>query len=186
MNMPLKRMKIDERIAVEYKSSGEFAAQIKFGGDILIFHMHSNVFSFDKSNPIWQTSYVKEDPSRAYCGIINVYNFLSDSFKYNRENDLGFLVSRLFVNKDSHFFVQGKKELNTLYNDFMHDVLDEEKLKSIVEHSMLHALQFELQTPSFDKVQLVTVNQMKQLSMNQRLQTSKRLGFRFGFEENSK
>lgn len=178
--------KVDNRVAVEYKSLGEFAAQLKFGGDVLIFHMHSNIFSFEKSHHVWQSSYVKDDESRAYCGIINVYNFLSDSFKYNRENDLGFLVSRIFVNKDEHFFVQGKKEMNTLYNDFIHDVIDEEKVKDIVQSSVLYALKFELLTPSFDKVQLATVSQMKQLSVNQKLQTSKRLGFRFSFEEKVK
>lgn len=182
----LKAQELDERVEVEYKSLGDFAAQIKFGGDVLIFHMHSNIFNFEKSNPIWQTSYVKDDPSRSYCGIINIYNFLSDSFKYNRENDLGYLVSRIFVNKDNHFFLQGKKELNALYNDFMHDELDKDKVQNIVEHSILHALQFELLTPAYDKVQLVTVSQMKQLSDNQKLQTGKRLGFRFSFEEKMK
>ena len=34
-----------------------------------------------------------------FCGIINIYNFLSDSFKYNRESDLGYLVGRIFINK---------------------------------------------------------------------------------------
>jgi hypothetical protein len=42
-----------------------------------------------------------------YFGVVNVYNFLSDSFRYNRERDLGYLVARIFLNKEGHFFVQG-------------------------------------------------------------------------------
>ena len=44
---------------------------------------------------------------RTYCGVINMYNFLSDSFKYNRENDLGYLIGRMFINKENTF-VEGK------------------------------------------------------------------------------
>ena len=43
--------------------------------------------------------------------MINIYNFLSDSFVYDRERDLGYLVARVFLNKEGHFFVQGKKQL---------------------------------------------------------------------------
>ena len=52
--------------------------------------------------------YVKEDKMRSFCGVIHVYNFLNDSFKYNRLNDVGNLVARIFVNKDKHFFVEGE------------------------------------------------------------------------------
>ena len=68
--------------------------------------MHTNTFSFDKSHQIWNSSYVKEDEYKAYCGVINVYNFLSDSFKYNRANDLGYMIGRLFINKEKHFFTR--------------------------------------------------------------------------------
>ena len=43
------------------------------------------------------TSYVKEDKNRSYCGVIHLYNFLADSFKYNRLNDVGYLIGRVFI-----------------------------------------------------------------------------------------
>lgn len=167
----------DERVQVTYEDRGAYEARIRFGGDVLVFHMHSNVFSFDKAHHIWNTSYVKEDPLRAYCGVINIYNFLSDSFVYNRENDMGYLVSRLFINKDRHCFVEGKRELNYLFKDFVNAEITETLLTTIVESSILYALKFDLYTPPFDKVQVVTVNQMKALSQNNKLRTGKRIGF---------
>ena len=107
----------DDDVDVSYEESGDFDAKLKFSGDTLLFHMHTNIFQFDPSHQIHKTSYVKEDKTRSFCGIINIYNFLSDSLKYNRLNDAGFLIARIFINKDSHFFVEGDKELGFLFND---------------------------------------------------------------------
>src|SRR5687768_11595212 len=60
--------KIDQRILVDTKDKSEFETELRVAGDILIFHMHTNVFEFDKSHPLWKTSYVKENPERSFCG----------------------------------------------------------------------------------------------------------------------
>ena len=41
---------IDKHVQVEYKDKGEFEAELRFSGDVLIFHFHSNTFHFDKSH----------------------------------------------------------------------------------------------------------------------------------------
>lgn len=174
---------IDKHVQVEYKDKGEFEAELRFSGDVLIFHFHSNTFHFDKSHHIWNSSYTKTDEYRTYCGVINIYNFLSDSFKYNRENDLGYLIGRMFVNKEKHFFVEGKGKLSFLYNDFPNAVVNKESLKSILQEAILYSMDFELLTPPFNKVQIVTLNQIKEMSHNMKLKTAKRLGFRFSNEK---
>ena len=73
----------DDGVNITFQEKGTFEFQLRIGGDIVLFQMHTNVFDFDRSNPLWKTSYLKEDASRSFCGIINVYNFLSDSLKYN-------------------------------------------------------------------------------------------------------
>ena len=88
----------DKRIQVKYTDKGEMAAELKVAGDTIIFHMHTNVFRLDQAHSLWKTSYLSEDEMRGYFGVINMYNFLSDSFNYNRERDLGYLVARLFLN----------------------------------------------------------------------------------------
>ena len=91
--------------------------------------MHSNVFEFDKNHGIWKISYVENNDMNSYCGIINIYNFLSDSFKYDRLDDLGYLIGRIFINKDNHYFVEGKRQLGFLYNDFGNAVIDTKAIK---------------------------------------------------------
>ena len=169
----------DERVIIEYKDSGEFEAQLRVAGDLLVFQMHSNVFKFNLENSLWKSSYLSENPNRGFCGLINVYNFLNDSFKYNRSNDLGYLIGRLFINHENHFMVQGKRQLGFLYNDFINAVIDKEKLKSIVQSAILYSLDFDLLVPSYDLVNQVSVNQVKQVGDDLKLRTAKRLGFVF-------
>ncbi len=170
---------IDPRISLGFKSRSKYEAQFKFGGDTLVFHMHTNVFMFERSHPMWQTSYIKEDYLRSYCGVIHVYNFLSDSFKFNRVNDAGYLIARIFINKDNHFFVEGKKRLSFLYNHFESDILDRNKLLEVVEECIQFSLDFDMFTPNFERVKFVTLAQIQELSKNLKLRTDKRLGFEF-------
>ena len=174
---------IDQHVEIKYTDKGEFEIELKFSGDTLIFHMHTNTFSFDKSHQIWNSSYVKEDEYKAYCGVINVYNFLSDSFKYNRTNDLGYMIGRLFINKEKHFFTEGNGRMSFLYNNFQNDILDKPILKNIVRELMLHAMDFELVTPPFKDIQVVSLNQINQMSQNMKLKTAKKLGFKFSNEK---
>ena len=171
--------KVDDRVIIEYKDSGEFEAQLRVSGDLLLFQMHSNVFKFDMNNNLWKTSYLKENPQRGYCGLINVYNFLNDSFKYNRLNDVGYLIGRLFINHENHYMVEGKRQLGFLYNDFINSAIDRDQFKSIVQSAILYALDFDLLVPNYDIVKEVSVNQVKQISDTLKMRTGKRLGFVF-------
>ncbi len=170
---------VDDRVLVEYKESGEFEAKVRVAGDLLIFQMHTNVFKFDRENSLWKTSYLTENDNRGYCGIINIYNFLNDSFKYNRHNDLGYLVGRLFVNHENHFMVEGKRQLGFLYNDFVNHVLDKEKLKSIIQSAIIYCLDFDLLVPNYDLIKEVSVREINQRIDDSRMKTGKRLGFVF-------
>lgn len=170
---------VDKAVQIEFIEKGEFEFHIKFGGDVLIFFMHTNVFDFDKSHSMWNTSYVKEDELRAYCGMINIYNFLADSFKYNRINDIGYLVARCFVNKDLHYFVEGKRQLGFLYNDFVNEVISNEKIRKVIESAMLYSMDFDLLTPNYDAMKEVTVNDVIEVTNALNIKTGKRLGFRF-------
>ena len=171
--------KVDERVIVEYKDSGEFEAQLRVSGDLLMFQMHSNVFKFDMNNSLWKSSYLSENPHRGYCGVINIYNFLNDSFKYNRVNDLGYLIGRVFVNHENHFMVEGKRQLGFLYNDFAKSTVNKDQLKSIVQSAILYALDFDLLIPNYDIVKETSVSQVQQISDTLKLKTGKRLGFTF-------
>ena len=177
--------KVDKDVVVELIEKGDYEFHIKFGGDILVFFMHTNVFDFDKSHGIWNTSYVKDDELRAYCGMINVYNFLADSFKYNRINDIGYLVARFFVNKDLHYFVEGKRQLGFLYNDFVNAKIDNSTIRKIIESAILYSMDFDLLTPHYDAMKEVTVNEVIEVTNAMNLKTGKRLGFRFQMDNDN-
>lgn len=170
---------IDKDVTFEFIDKSDFEFQIKFGGDVLVFFMHTNVFDFDKSHNIWNSSYVKEDRMRTYCGMINIYNFLADSFKYNRVDDIGYLVARCFVNKDEHYFVEGKRQLGFLYNDFVNETITTKKIKNIIESSILYSMEFDLLTPRYEAMSTVSVQEINEVTSIIKLKTGKRLGFKF-------
>jgi hypothetical protein len=172
-------VKMDKRVHVEYQETGEMACQLTIAGDIIIFHMHTNVFKLDRSHSLWKSSYLAEDEMRGYFGVINMYNFLADSFRYNRERDIGYLVSRMFLNKDGKFFMQGKRQLGYLYNDLANSEIDRDRMKAVLNSVILYVIDFDLLMPRYDHVSKVSVYEMRALSANMQLSTGKRLGFRF-------
>ena len=123
--------KKDRRLIIEFSERGEFEVELKFAGDVLIFYMHTNVFKFNAEHDISKTKYAKEDIRRRYCGIISVYNFLADSFKYNRANDLGYMIARVFVNNENHYALEGKEQLGQLHVDYEKAVIDQAAIKAI-------------------------------------------------------
>lgn len=174
------RMKaVDDRVVIEYRDVDDYEAHLRVGGDILIFHMHTNVFKFDDNHSLWRTSYFKENVNRGYCGVINIYNFLADSYKYNRVNDLGYMIARIFINNENHFMVQGKRQLGFLYNDIINSIIDKEQMKAVIQSAILYSLDFDLYVPPYDEVKQVSVYEMQRLSEGLRMKTGKRLGFRF-------
>jgi hypothetical protein len=170
---------LGRRVRLEYRDRGKFEAEIKVAGDVLIFSMHSNIFQFDRDHLIWKTSYLKQERYNSYCGIISIYNFLADSFKFNRSEDLGYLIGRIFVNKDKHFFVEGKRQMGFRYNNFGDKSISQADLTSILETAILYAIEFDLLVPPYDLVKMATVEQMNTKIENAKLQTGKRLGFQF-------
>jgi len=173
----------DEGVSISFTEKSAFEFQIKVGGDIILYHMHSNVFNFDKSHLIWKSNYTKEDLTRSYCGNINIYNFLADSFKYNRFDDIGYLIGRVFVNKENHFFVEGKRHLNYIHNDFTNQTIDKVCVRNIIEHSILYSMDFDLYTPPYKHVQEISVGQLLTERSGMRLKTGKRVGYKFSFED---
>ncbi|MDE5944847.1 MAG: hypothetical protein K2G93_04590 [Rikenella sp.] len=169
----------DKRVKMEYRDRGKFEAQLQIAGDILIFSMHTNVFQFERENVIWQNSYVKQDKQNAYCGVIHIYNFLADSFKYNRSADEGYLVARIFINRDLQYMVEGKRQVTYRHDRFGQGAITPEALTEIIESTMAYTLDFDLLVPPYDTVKLVTVDQMNTKIENSKLQTGKRMGYQF-------
>jgi hypothetical protein len=166
-------------VRFEFTDRGDFEFEVKFAGDVLIFMMHTNVFEFSRNHEVMKTPYIREDPKRSFCGVIHIYNFLADSFLYQRDNDLGYMIGRVFVNMDKHYFIEGKRELGMLFNNFNTSLITNESVQSIVESAIEYTTNFDLLTPPYDEVKLVSVGEMRTNFNKKSMVTGKRLGFHF-------
>ena len=169
----------DDRLEVKFEERSPYECRLTMAGDTLIFYMHSNVFQFDQTHHVWNTSYVKDDASRAYCGTIHVYNFLADSFRQMRRNDLGYMIARVFINKEDHYLVEGRRQLGYLYNDFVNEVIDRAAWRKILESALLYSLDFDLLVPPYDQVNTTSVQEIESLTDHNDTRTGKRFGFQF-------
>lgn len=174
---------IDPRLEVKYEDVGENYCQLTIAGDVLLFYMHTNVFKFAEKSYYWKSGYLNEDPKRGYCGTIQVYNFLADSLRYHRDKDVGYMLARIFINSENHFFVEGKRKLGYLFNDFAHSELGADCLRKLVMAIVLDTLSFDLFVPPYEKVQLISLREATEIRNMISLRTGKRLGFQFGLDD---
>lgn len=169
----------DKRVLLEYRDRGLFEAEVRIAGDLLIFNMHSNVFEFPSDHQVWKTQSAQESKLNTYAGIINIYNFLADSFKYNRTDDLGYLIGRIFINRKNKYFIEGRKEIGYTYPTFEDHEVSRDALKKILEGTLLFALKFDLLVPPIDNIQVASVAQMRERINKSKIQTGKRVGFNY-------
>ena len=170
---------LDKRIRIEYIDKGKFEARVVVAGDMLVFAMHTNIFTFEREHRIWQTPYVQADRANSYCGVINIYNFLADSFKNKRADDEGYLIGRIFVNREGKFFVEGKRQEKWRVDSFGSETISRGAIVEIVERALLYSLGFDLLMPSYDEIKRVSVEQFDSRMENTQFQTGKRLGYDF-------
>ena len=173
----------NRRIRLEYRDKGKFEAELKFADDVLIFSMHTDIFQFDRGHAVWKTPYAKESRLNTYCGVISVYNFLSDSFKYNRNDDLGYLVGRMFINRENCFFVEGKRQKRRRISAFGKYRVTKEELIAFVQSAMLYTMEFDLLVPPYDLVKVVTVDQINTKIENSKMKTGKRMGYKYNSDD---
>jgi hypothetical protein len=174
---------IDGRIKMEYTDRSNFDAQLKVAGDILLFSMHSNIFQFDREHPAWKTPYIQKNKYNAYSGIINIYNFLFDSFKYSRLDDLGYLIARIFINHENQYLVEGKRQMGMLFSNYGNEAISRSSLQVIISTAIQYSLEFDLLVPPYDTVKIATVGQAEAKIQHSRVITGKRLGFQFNSDD---
>jgi hypothetical protein len=173
----------DSRIKLEYTDRSNFDAQIKVAGDMLLFSMHSNIFQFDRDHPAWKTPYIQKNRFNAYSGIINIYNFLADSFRYSRQDDLGYLIARIFINHEKQYFVEGKRQMGMLFTNYGNEEISRQSLQLIISTAIQYSLEFDLLVPPYDTVKIATVGQAEAKIQHSRVITGKRLGFQFNSDD---
>ena len=175
--------KLDKRVRIEYRDRGKFEAQLQIANDLLIFRMHTDVFEFDSNHIIWQNEYVQAERDNTYSGVIDIYNFLSDSFKFNRNADEGYLIGRIFINREKCFFVEGKRQTLVRPMAFGKEKITREDLIAIMETAINYAINFDLLVPSYEDNKRVTVDQFNSKMDNSKFITGKRIGYEFNVDD---
>ncbi len=173
---------IDTSVRVEFEGVGEFEFRINFGGDALVFYMQSNVITFDKDFPVMQSAYVQAEDERKYFGHITIYNFLSDSIKYNRLEDPGYLIARVLVNNENHFFLEGVGQMNFLFQDIDNNVLNKDWLRLIIEKAMAASIDIDLIGPRYPDIRNISLHQ--KLKENMAAVRGQKIGFQMSYENN--
>jgi hypothetical protein len=98
----------DQDVTIDFKKINDHEFQIKLAGDMLVFVLHTNIVTFEEESEVMKDPYIREKEINRYFGQIMIYNFMSDSIKYNRVNDPGYLLARLLVNHEGRYIVEGE------------------------------------------------------------------------------
>jgi hypothetical protein len=174
---------LDERVRIEYRDRGKYEAHFIFGENLLIFSMHTDIFRFPDGDGVWANPYVSASPENGFCGIINVWNFLKDSFEHKRLGDEGYLVARIFVNREMRYFVEGKGQEAFGRGEFGQHLVDKDGLADIVEAAIDYSLHFDLLVPPYDNQKVVTAEVFNTKMENSKMQTGKLLGYEFRVDD---
>ncbi len=153
--------------------------QLTVADDTLIFALQTSAYKFDRDHAVMQSEYVTEDPERAVVGIINIYDFMTDTFTYDRDEDEGYLIARVFVSKESTFFVEGKRQRNMGHKSYGKNRLDCDAWTKIVETAIKYSAEMDALVPPYETQMLTTMAQMQLEILQSKSKNGKRLGFRF-------
>ncbi|MDB5268371.1 MAG: hypothetical protein JWP58_1411 [Hymenobacter sp.] len=171
---------LDSSVVIEYRSINDMEFHIRFSGDLLVFVMHSNIVTFPDDYGPMPSKYVEADFRRRFFGHIMAYNFMADSIKYQRLNDPGYLVGRLLVNINNHYFLEGVQQLELPDNDMSDNPVTPESMRLFVESAMIAAVNNDLIAPPLPEIQKISV---KQKLENQQVSRGSKVGFSFSAEQ---
>jgi hypothetical protein len=172
----------DEDVTVDFKIINEHEFHVKLAGDLLIFVLHTNVVTFSDEHDVMKSTYMQEKEVNRYFGQIMIYNFMSDSVKYNRMNDPGYLIARVLINHESRFLVEGEGQLGLLFSAISEKPISEADLNSMVKFSLTIAIENDLMAPPFPQVQFITLFQKTEKT--QELGAGQKIGFKMSYHGN--
>jgi len=174
----------DEDVIVDFQQVNEHEFQVKLAGDLLIFVLHTNIVTFEESHPAMQLPYCKENDINRYFGQIMIYNFMSDSIRYHRVNDPGYLLARILLNHENRFLVEGEGILGQMFSTISASTLQPGDLKLLVENALAIAIENDLMAPPFPKVRFITLHQKMEKTLE--LGAGQKIGFRMKYEDNNR
>jgi hypothetical protein len=169
----------DQDVTVDFYFINEHEFHVKLAGDLLVFVLHTNVVTFDDEHAVMKTTYIREKEVNRYFGQIMIYNFMSDSLKFNRVNDPGYLLARILINHENRFMVEGDGQLGQLFSNITEKTICEIELNLIINHCLTSAIENDLMAPPFPQVRFITLYQ--KMEKTQELGGGQKIGFRMKY-----
>ncbi len=172
----------DIKLSVENINLQEF--HIRIAGDLLVFVLHTNIITLPEDYEYNKSSYVADQPLRKYMGQINVYNFMSDSFEFNRLNDPGYLVARLLINYENYFIVEGDRQIGFMFESVSGKPLEKIDLDVMIKLIITQAAENDLVVPPFPQIRKITVRE--KLNKTQSMGAGNKIGFQMSYQNDTK
>jgi hypothetical protein len=169
----------DNDVTIDFKRINDHEFQVKLAGDLLIFVLHTNIVTFGDESEVMKNPYIKEKEINRYFGQIMVYNFMSDSLKFNRVNDPGYLLARLLINHEGRYIVEGEGKLGVVYSHVSPAAITEADLNILVKLALTLAIENDLMAPPYPQVKFITLYQ--KLEKTQELGAGQKIGFRMSY-----
>jgi len=170
----------DDDVTVHFKFLNEQEFEVKLAGDLLIFVLHTNIVTFDESHEVMSDLYIKANTVNRYFGQIMIYNFMADSVKFGRVNDPGYLVARVLINHENRFIVEGQSGLKDMFCKISEKPITIIDINTIVQHSLMIAIDNDLIAPPFPDLRAITLNQ--KLERTQELGAGQKIGFQMSYQ----
>ncbi|WP_436515883.1 hypothetical protein [Ekhidna sp. To15] len=174
----------DQDIKLNVESVGEQEFHIQVAGDLLVFVLHTNIITLPEDYDYNKSSYVADQPDRKYLGQINVYNFMADSFEFNRLNDPGYLLARLLINSENHFIVEGDRQVDFMFESASVKPLEKVDLDILIKLIISQAADNDLVVPPFPNIRKITVRE--KLEKTQSLGAGNKIGFQMSYQNDTK
>jgi hypothetical protein len=169
----------DADVTLGFERVNEHEFQVKLAGDMLVFVLHTNIVTFDDAHEVMKDPYIQSADINRYFGQIMIYNFMSDSLKFHRVNDPGYLLARLLINHDGRYIIEGEGKLGVVFSHISESSITEADLNILVKLALTLAIENDLMAPPYTQVKFITLYQ--KLEKTQELGAGQKIGFRMSY-----
>jgi hypothetical protein len=169
----------DADVTLGFERVNEHEFQVKLAGDMLVFVLHTNIVTFDDAHEVMKDPYIQSADINRYFGQIMIYNFMSDSLRFHRVNDPGYLLARLLINHDGRYIIEGEGKLGVVFSHISESSITEADLNILVKLALTLAIENDLMAPPYTQVKFITLYQ--KLEKTQELGAGQKIGFRMSY-----
>ena len=122
-------------------------------------------------------------PSEALSKVGAYLRKNADEIGVLLQADEGYLIGRIFINREHRYFAEGKQQTSMRAARFGEAEIDRDALVAILEAAIDFSLDFDLLMPPYEENKRVTVDQFNTKMDNSKFTTGKRLGYEFDISD---